>query len=1273
MKAPKKHKKGCGCSGSSSDEKTPALEQPAYEKDATEAPLLGKKYARAVETPSVTPRTRIFKQPEALSEIVLQSPGTIPVRAVVPTREAVPELVEELKKSVREISAPPVKEGRGAIDIKLENRDGAHVKSGTVTLDGPQGKVSVPLDPTSRRFRMNDLAPGEYTVEAASASAGRGFLRVKVRSDDVTRSALSLDGSTLKGTTSVRFALRGSESSKMNIRAKDSATGKRVFEGVVEAQNGVFQLDRVPFGKIHFDMDDENAKSCYDAEVNDNIFELPPLEVEFNPTIPIGPDPPEWRFDGLGWELAGVAAVLPALDINSIEDLANAEPEALMHRALEKGTEDITPVHARLFAKAIDQARYSLGMRKAVGEQSSQLRLGDGRTFTRSFLPRNAGDSEIEINLGPGKSGELSVDGPSGTDKRSFTGSTIVKFTVSEKEIAAGKTVDLSLKNTSGAAITGNLVAKLATDAVSPGFFFSPPSAQEMIENLLEALAVQNPGLGTSLPEAVMAPENIEMWMDRARTFMSAAGVCSMNDLGRCRFNSSTVLTPGAYVAPVVQPPSGVVTALGNYVFSHVLANSILYYVPNDILHDTAVILAGEWDLRGQTIILAREVRELVVVVGSIRHNGASRITWETPSLPTANSYWPNPANRGANGIGPGAGGQDGEDGDQNPHPSKNGGANPPVPGPTITMYIRDSTSNIPPIDLRGQNGGRGGRGQDGGRGGDGDCGLRADGTVFGGCCRGVGHGGNGGQGGDGGRGGKGGSGGGGGRITILTTAPGLAVLQSSPPSIDVNGGNGGSGGDPGNPGNGGTGGPAGTADCEPWCDEHPERRGSDGARGADGSNGFTGDAGPGVVEDAIQILPITDEQWQEEFNRPHILDVDPDEVEPGQTVQIRGQNFIPGTHRVYFDGFNVGPVTSTTQASFVVPTTSEGGYHPVVIRNPSDAAQRSNRVMLLVVPVLDAIPAGTRFVENQNITLTGLAFKTGLQLLAEDRSVSPAASFALPVIGVTRTAINAQIPGGFLGSLRGVRRLVVRNPEGGTSRAQRVARISDTIVVRCAAFRVTGTTPGIGTTRSAADITNLFIEGAVNSLSIPWAPARIVFRLVQPVATINVADDIANLWPIIDTPTDTTTFNNAPGVLGALNFFFVRDVNIATAYAYFGGGPIFVGDEGSPLGLVDFQQVVAHEIGHALCLRHQCDGSGGEPPGTFFDRDCEDGDEAFLMYPFWDTSDGMALSAGQIDPARIGATNVEDGKINPLPVGSIFRTALPPTLAQCLAADLTD
>ncbi|HJV50806.1 MAG TPA: hypothetical protein VJ652_05090 [Noviherbaspirillum sp.] len=1231
----------------------------------------GKRFMRALPTPPAAPRTQIYEAVEPLSELTVERPGQVPIRAVVPTRDVTPDLIGKLQAELKDLPKLPIASGQGAIDIRLEDPYGAQVKTGTVVLTGPSGNKTVPIDANTRRFRAGGLPPGEYQLKAASSASGRGAMRLVVREGDVTRAAVRLDGSPSRGTAKVRLAVKGTQASEVRIRATDTRSGRVVFNEKVKLVKGVAEIDQFPYGVIHWDVDDGSATSCYDSDVNDvvdllDLIDLP--VVVMKPAHIIDPDPPDWHFDGLPIDYAGVARVLPALGIRTLEELAAAEPEDLFHRALQQKEKRAVPVHSRLFGEAVNAARSMLGAKRAGGEDRAQIRLAADATYSRSFAASNPGEAEFLVDLGPGKQGELMLQGPRGTEKRKLTGAERVKLAITPEDIAAGGQFHLTLTNSSGGMVTGIVHTQLPVDRLVPGFSFLFPSVTQQIESILQSLAVRNPGLGTAVPQAIMAPENIRMWIDRARTFMSAAGVCSINDLGRFRLDPMRMLRTGAYLAPVVQPPT-TFPVLQHYAFSELLGNAILYYRPNDVLHDTAVVLANEWDIRGQQIIIGKEVRELVVIAASIRHDGASRISWELPALDAAHAYWPNPAPSGANGTSPGANGQDGGDGDAFPHPSKNGGADAPTPAPIVTMYLLDATGNIPPIDLRGQNGGDGGRGQDGGRGGDGAVGLRADGTFFGGCCRGVGFGGNGGQGGDGGRGGKGGRGGEGGRVTILTTPPGIAVMASAPPVIDINPGQGGAGGPAGNPGTGGFGGPAGTADCETWCDEHPERRGSDGGGGAPGSQGFAGDPGSPTPDDAIQILPITAEQWQQEFNNPHILTLNVYEAEPGEQVQITGQNFDPSIDRVYFDGVNIGPVTSGTQASFTVPTDSEGGFHPVVIRPAGVTERRSNRAMLRVLPKLDDIAPGTRWVENQSVTLTGLAFRPGLQVLAEDRSVSPASAFNLPVVGVTRTAINIQVPGGFLGGLRGVRRTVVQNPDGGRSRGERVARISDTIVVRCAAFRVVGTTAGVGTTRSAADIANLFLEGAVNSISIPWLQARIAFRLVQPVGTVTVADNNANIWPGLNTTTDTNLFNAAPGVAGALNFFFVRDVDVSTAYSYFGGGPLFIGDEGGPLGPVDWQQVVAHEVGHALCLRHQCDGSG-EGPGTFFNRACEDGDEAFLMYPFWDTSDGMAIDPGQVDPARIGATNFEDGKTTTLPVGSLFQLNVPTAVAQCLAAD---
>jgi hypothetical protein len=228
---------------------------------------------------------------------------------------------------------------------------------------------------------------------------------------------------------------------------------------------------------------------------------------------------------------------------------------------------------------------------------------------------------------------------------------------------------------------------------------------------------------------------------------------------------------------------------------------------------------------------------------------------------------------------------------------------------------------------------------------------------------------------------------------------------------------------------------------------------------------------------------------------------------------------------------------------------------------------------------------------------------------------------------------------------------------------------VSDTIVIRVAAFRVVGTTPGIGTTRSVADITSLFTEGDPHSIGVPWTQARISFQLAQPVGTITVADTIANIWPQQVQATDQNAMNLGPGLPGVLNIFFVRDVQSLTAYAWFGGGPIICGDNAGDLSLEHLQALAAHECGHALCLRHICDGAE-EGPGTFFNRTCQGGDTGFLMYPFWNTQTGLTIPAGQVDAARTGAAHFEEGKTTPLALAAMLQNGLPPTIPLCQAVD---
>lgn len=1214
---------------------------------------------RAVSTPRTTIRTPLFAEPSALVETVVEEPGFRPSRVLgragTRVRPRVPGPQAALPRAV-------VDDAHGALDVLLLDADGRQVKSGTVILTSGGDRLALENDPVTRRFRADRTPAGPYTIEGA-ASLAYGRVDVDVRSGDVSRLILRLDGQATVEAGPATIRVAGTRKASVRVQVRSLETGVVAFDDHVAVEGGLAHLSLVPYGRVHIYVDDGTRDSCWDGDNNPlrHLIDHPFVALETKAKIvPNPPDPPDWHFGPLDASYAGIAPLLAKVGVTSIAELAAAEPEGLMHAADRARTGWEDPVDSRLLAEAIDDARRKLGIRQATGELVAEQRLTRAATMTSGVRPSMPGKVAVAVEIDAGTSGVILIGGLAKPLRQVFKGATTVEFEVTAAQVAAHQDFPISVKNAGPGSVTARVVARLPDGGL--GVRVRIPSVVDNIESIYTDLAAVNHGLGTQQPSVVMAPENIRMWLDRARSLMLRAGVCAVDDLGRFRLDPARVFRAGAYVAPA-RP--AVPIPLVNYSYVETLPSNILRYAPNDILHDTAVVLAGEWDIRGQSVVIGADVQELVVVAGSIRYDGASRITWEMPTLPAANAYWPNPAPAGANGSAPGEAGADGGNGDPNPHPARNGGANAVTSAPIVTMYVLDASGGLPPIDLGGQDGGAGGRGQDGGRGGDGQTGLRADGSFFGGCCRGVGWGGNGGRGGDAGRGGQGGAGGEGGKMTLLTTAASIAALAIAPPTVDLTPGSGGPGGPAANPGAGGHGGPAGSADCETWCDDHPERHGADGAGGLGSADGAAGPDGPAVVSDAFQILPITAAEWQAEFDLPHILDATPYDVEPGGTVTLTGDHFDPASDRIFFDGSDVGPVATATGASFVVPPVTDGGIHPIVVRPAGATSRRSNRVLVRVIPTLDDIPAGTRWAENANVTVTGLAFKPGVSVFAEDRSVSPVASYPLPVVGSTRTSISIQIPGGFLGGLRGVRRIVVRNPDGGQSRAERVVRISQTIVVRCAAFRVVGTTPGVGTTRSATDVAALFTEGAVGSISIPWGPADIVFRLIQPVGTVTVADDVATVWPI-EGPGDQPLLASAPGVAGALNFFFFRDVEVATAYAYFGGGPLFIGDEGSEiLGQADFQHVVAHETGHSLCLRHICDGSG-EGPGTFFNRSCQDGDKHFLMYPFWPC--GNDLDPGQVAPARIGASNFEDGKTASLPTTSLFMQT--PATAQCMAAD---
>jgi predicted metalloprotease len=62
----------------------------------------------------------------------------------------------------------------GALDVRLVDAAGNHVKRGTVVVEARGTRLLVPQDPTTRNFRLQALTPGRYRL--------RGFpAMVKIR------------------------------------------------------------------------------------------------------------------------------------------------------------------------------------------------------------------------------------------------------------------------------------------------------------------------------------------------------------------------------------------------------------------------------------------------------------------------------------------------------------------------------------------------------------------------------------------------------------------------------------------------------------------------------------------------------------------------------------------------------------------------------------------------------------------------------------------------------------------------------------------------------------------------------------------------------------------------------------------------------------------------------------------------------------------------------------------------------------------------------------
>ena len=79
-------KKDSGCADCGNGKGSGAKRQPLEPQGP------GKRFVRPLRTPATSPQIHLHKAVEPLSEVMLLRPGSIPVRVVVPSREATPEL-----------------------------------------------------------------------------------------------------------------------------------------------------------------------------------------------------------------------------------------------------------------------------------------------------------------------------------------------------------------------------------------------------------------------------------------------------------------------------------------------------------------------------------------------------------------------------------------------------------------------------------------------------------------------------------------------------------------------------------------------------------------------------------------------------------------------------------------------------------------------------------------------------------------------------------------------------------------------------------------------------------------------------------------------------------------------------------------------------------------------------------------------------------------------------------------------------------------------------
>ncbi|TDN88827.1 IPT/TIG domain-containing protein [Salegentibacter sp. 24] len=432
---------------------------------------------------------------------------------------------------------------------------------------------------------------------------------------------------------------------------------------------------------------------------------------------------------------------------------------------------------------------------------------------------------------------------------------------------------------------------------------------------------------------------------------------------------------------------------------------------------DTAVIIAGTFNLKDTELVIEPEVETLYIIAEKIECSPSSKITWRRPGGTTpSRANNPDLNGRGYSGVHQKPNSYDGLDGEngRSGQSGINGAAG--ISAPKLEIWVKDMNA-MPNLDLNGEDGIKGGRGQKGGNGGngaDGRVGRIRDAWVHKWCYKDPGDGGDGGNGGRGGDGGRGGSGGDGGNITIGVLEGTLeAAVTSQSFRIKNQGGQKGRGGDGGTPGNGGRGGRSGVGQyCTDADDGH---NGSTGQPGNSGQDGFdTGGDGK------IDFVEFSEDAWEDILTQPFISDIEPDYIFPSDTLNIKGTRFT-SNDKVFLDSHLLAPTVNADESlTITVPAGISGGEKIVYIKRQDGT--ESNRLRIWIKPQLN-IFTGVLMPGNQ-INISGKAFLNGALVIVNAEAV--------PANYINANTLSFQMPGtGGAGNTQSLKSLQVKNPDG--------------------------------------------------------------------------------------------------------------------------------------------------------------------------------------------------------------------------------------------------